>query len=819
MYGSDDVAMRWSTGFSSESLADLADAFERLPRRRLVLLGAEGAGKTAVSVALAHELLSRRGSSQPGTTQPNRPIPVLFPLGASDPGDLLTYRPPSSRRRVPQPGPFDQWLARQLVSRYGWAFGGPRRRALRHALTLVRDGRVLPILDEFDAWAGSSARAVTMIGDSPHPIIVNCRSDEYTSAVNGVDEHWYRVPLDGAAVLELQPVPPEQATAYLRQVTPDHHQAKWDEVFARLDRSPDGPLAEAMATPFMLWLAGIGYGARDAGPGGLLDASRFPDRTSVQSRLIDTFIDAGDPDRRDPDWARRHWAPLAFLAARLRRSGTSELAWWRLPAELPPHLTGAVLGGLGGVCTVLTVIAGAALGRWTDVVTTLGPDMAGRVGLWAAMDVVPVGIAFAVVVALLTGIAGWQAARRSPAPVTFTWRLGSRPRILIEESTRGAAFGAAGATLFVAILMVLFGRDPAWHMAPAGYLIAVPAGAVMLLMQGQVMTDTTQGDRPSGVLRNDRRAALVSMAFSAIVTGVLAGLVLKLVVRPADNPPVLATAFTFGVGAAIVRGARAAWLHFTIARIWLAARSPLPWQLIRFLDQAYESRHKGLRRVGGVYEFRHRLLRERLAHRWENQHPEPVRRDGRRRWWVAMTAGCALVVTAGAVGATGGPSRTTPTVACDAVAAHRPVEAPVPVVLHRTGCVLRATTDVFTNYRDKIDADTGEPGRGSTERLVGPVRDGGLADLIVEYHRIRSASDTPSFALVRAGRPGGYQTCRTFQQRPGRLVATIRHSEIRRGDQLCVLTDERRTALVQVVEPPTPPRPRMVVDVTVWADR
>ncbi len=56
-----------------------------------------------------------------------------------------------------------------------------------------------------------------------------------------------------------------------------------------------------------------------------------------------------------------------------------------------------------------------------------------------------------------------------------------------------------------------------------------------------------------------------------------------------------------------------AWPSCEIARIWLAMRHRLPWQLMGFLDDAH--RRGVLRQSGAVYQFRHIELQHRLAAR------------------------------------------------------------------------------------------------------------------------------------------------------------------------------------------------------------
>ncbi|MFD8396567.1 hypothetical protein ACFV2N_47225 [Streptomyces sp. NPDC059680] len=63
----------------------IADVFESVPTRRLVVLGEPGAGKTMLLIRLLLGLLERR--------LPGGPVPVLFPLASWDPvqQDLYTW--------------------------------------------------------------------------------------------------------------------------------------------------------------------------------------------------------------------------------------------------------------------------------------------------------------------------------------------------------------------------------------------------------------------------------------------------------------------------------------------------------------------------------------------------------------------------------------------------------------------------------------------------------------------------------------------------------------------------------------------------------
>jgi hypothetical protein len=64
-----------------------------------------------------------------------------------------------------------------------------------------------------------------------------------------------------------------------------------------------------------------------------------------------------------------------------------------------------------------------------------------------------------------------------------------------------------------------------------------------------------------------------------------------------------------------------AWGRYTSARIWAGLRGYLPWDLMRFLEDAHQ---RGvLRQVGPVYQFRHTALGERLANGTAPVAPRP----------------------------------------------------------------------------------------------------------------------------------------------------------------------------------------------------
>lgn len=68
-----------------------------------------------------------------------------------------------------------------------------------------------------------------------------------------------------------------------------------------------------------------------------------------------------------------------------------------------------------------------------------------------------------------------------------------------------------------------------------------------------------------------------------------------------------------GSASFIIDGLSMAWWSYSMARIVLAASGTFPWRVIRFLEDSYD--YGVLRRVGGVYQFRHAGLQDYLSGR------------------------------------------------------------------------------------------------------------------------------------------------------------------------------------------------------------
>ncbi|HEX5493984.1 MAG TPA: hypothetical protein VFX70_05335 [Mycobacteriales bacterium] len=121
-------------------------------------------------------------------------------------------------------------------------------------------------------------------------------------------------------------------------------------------------------------------------------------------------------------------------------------------------------------------------------------------------------------------------------------------------------------------------------------------------------------------------------------------------------------------------------------------------------------------------------------------------------------------------------------------------------VIVKKDYVLRPSQFFTTNDQDKVDIDSGCPGRGETKIQIGPERCGRLADLIVDSEGVHTADGGPHLLRLDRSVHGSYGVCRAaLTGRPHRAVGNIDVDYLMVGDQLCVATDERDTGLVSVV--------------------
>ncbi|CAM5530975.1 NACHT domain-containing protein [Streptomyces abikoensis] len=565
----------------------VAAVFARLPRRRLVVIGKPGAGKTVMAILLTLDLLEERQAQGGG------PVPVLLTLSSWDPRTEHLHT----------------WAARRLLEEYpalaNAAVFGPDA-----ARRLVTEGLVLPVLDGLDEMpVPLHAKAIEALdGISPGaPFVLTCRSEEYEAAVVAGG-----TVLATAAVVELEPVGVREVIAFLtaRGVAGGD---RWSAVAARLRTDSGGAPAKVLSSPLMSALARVVYTDPARDPAELLDPVRFADPASIEDHLLDAFIPAVYAHRPPPPTAgdapggapllfpaeaARAW--LVFLAGHLQRRRTRELAWWRLHQALPRavRLTGALaLQLLTGLIVAVGMAVAAPLG------VALAAGLSG--GFGAGLVVVP-----------------------PDRPGFVNIRVRGRKRLFVRRLVQGLCLGlvlmlGCGAGISAAAVLGVGVEGGPWEVTKAVFVgglgVGTAFGAMLWL---NVPADTIRSRNPMSVLRDDRTVIGVRVLVESLGSGLLAGLLMSQPYSGLRIGIAPALAFGFGAGLALALAGRRsvhaqtglaanAWGWFLLARTWFALRGKLPWRLMAFLDDAH--RRGVLRQVGAVYQFRHARLQDRLA--------------------------------------------------------------------------------------------------------------------------------------------------------------------------------------------------------------
>jgi DNA-binding SARP family transcriptional activator len=591
-------------------LSGLITVFRALPKRQLVVLGEPGAGKTALAVLLTLGLLAN--------PEPGEPVPVLLPVSSWDPRKEHLY----------------SWLAHKLTEEYP-GLGNAAAYGPHAEQRLVADERVMPVLDGLDEAPpelhAAAIDAIDLATAGGRPLVITCRSTEYEEAVLRGS-----VILSSAMVVEMQPVGVEDAARFLTARQPPGH-SRWQPVVEHLRRHPHGPLARVMSTPLMVDLARTAYSGPVGDPADLSDAVRFPDRASIEEHLLDVFLPAAYPQQLprlssaagirpvallqcEPEQARR-W--LTFLARHLQSARTRDFAWWQLAKAIPQPARGlvfafpsavifAVAGELAGGSHV-GIVYGVAFGLAGFAANSLG-----RVPLPLRVELRFRGTAarflrrFAtgLVIGMVLGL-GWFLSRGlvlmlgvvfglafgahvwldTPADAS---RVSSPLTVLKQDRTAALSY-----TLTYALSIGTF-YVVADTFTRVGTYVPVFGGSfdiALALATGLVATPLARSafGWPGGVAYGLAAAAAGGLVFphaSTFLKGLLAG-----------------TVFGIAVGVAIFLSR--AWGSFVLTRAWLAMRGRTPLRLMRFLADAH--RRAVLRQAGGVYQFRHARLQDKLG--------------------------------------------------------------------------------------------------------------------------------------------------------------------------------------------------------------
>ncbi|MEU8786419.1 NACHT domain-containing protein [Streptomyces sp. NPDC048637] len=589
---------------------DIAAVFGRVVSRRLVILGEPGAGKTVLALSLVLKLLDQR--------QDGDPVPVLLSVGSWDPERESLHA----------------WMARRLGE------DDPRLRARSEsqptlAWELIKAGWVLPVLDGLDEIP-SAARRTALVAlnralKRGEPLVVTCRAKEYEQAVK-------ENVLIAAAVVELCPLDQPVLQKYLQVTTPPRQAGKWDEVFAELEDHPDGPVARALTTPLMAWLARTAYAGTGARPATLVASDddgnrRFADQTAVENHLLGRFVPAVYSSDLSEEGSRE-WASedahrwLSFLAWHLRRLGADGVAWWEIGTTMRRSSRMVVVG----------LVAGLLFGLIVWLVDGL-MYVTGGLGLTPGFVFVN-GLMNGAEAALICGLAhgiwprlngdalkpsrvririrGWE---RTLGPRTIPRLLGGLGLGLAVGLMDGLVTGLGHALMFDRVPWLMIGLVDAVY-----YGLVLGGGASLVLGATawfEAPIDTTTATSPAGLLNTNRTTVLFQALALGPVFGIVAGFgrwfvadlfhgYLWGVTLEWGFTDGLRYGFQLGLGGWLAAGlSLTAWGQWVVlARIWLPLTGRLPWAVSAFLKDAH--RRGVLRQSGAYYQFRHARLQSHL---------------------------------------------------------------------------------------------------------------------------------------------------------------------------------------------------------------
>jgi hypothetical protein len=625
------------------------EIFLQQPRRRWVILGEAGAGKTVLAAELARRLLLDPSQSE-GL------LPISLPA--------VVWNP---RRES-----LSDCLARQLSANYAWLSN-------THARVLVSDGKLLPILDGLDEMRPSLRKAAIAEINGygwDRPLVVTSRRDEYWEAV----EEFGGRGVARSGIVGLCPMLPQDIKIYLDPTS----SGRWVRVFSKLDVDPEGPLAEVLTTPLMLWLANVIYSSKS--PDDLADSPFFSSRTAIEHYLLGELVPAVYAEGAGQRNARKfkctveqaqRW--LGFLAGddhikykpwndmssgvisilRRRRNpdefpDAGTLAWWQFRAAA----RGWRLLGMGlravllfGVITVLLALVLARHGSWRHVGYLGDLVLGGPIGRLIRPTVDKLGTAAAprtaqnlpqVFLAQLrpAGVFGgilpvafipliWYLfyAIFVGSPLLGPKRLQFRAllvlsKILIGMILCGVVCVGAAILISASALSVYTTSHPSYRAVDVPAVISSRSTLLSLLavcLLGLTWIPLSFASRadifgavgPPELLRLDRQADLVTTLSHRSLLSM--GIWLFCGPRLAVAYAVFAISATL---VAITLGGQRAFASrsYTDARIWLACRGRLPWRTMHFLADA--SSRGVLRQVGAVYQFRHIRLQKQLEDSW-----------------------------------------------------------------------------------------------------------------------------------------------------------------------------------------------------------
>jgi hypothetical protein len=545
------------------------EVYARLPYGRLVLVGGPGAGKTGAMILLLLAALASRAS----LAQKDRmrvPVPIWLTLGGWNPYAMTLH----------------EWAV-STISR-DHPFLRAREYGFSAAASLLHRGLVALFLDGLDEMPEATrAQALKRIDDEARAlrVVITSRTEEYQQASQANQ-------LGNTAIVELRPIRPTAAAAYLLRWRAGSNFQQWQTLASYLRLNPTSVIAQALDNPLSLSLVRDAYVRKD--PAGLIDADKFKTVESVRVHLIEQLLVTAYPDSDHRRFAT-HW--LAWMAHHMDTN--RDLLWWHIPTWINRwqlRLAAMVC------CLVFSgVCCGLMLWFW------FGRSSGGQLTLGNAF-VWGFGLGIAVGLAGLLSVMGV----REPRAVIVRWpRARELGRILIVE------FGLLISCAFGLVGLV------AWSNRQGTSTISFAVASVLILLVLSVpvgwlafaffnLWAKPLANSPSATAaetyRADRRACMLNGLVVGFAGGITPLLLLALVDGWYLGLGLGSGVLTAGFLAGFARGqVPILWLTELVLACHGRGRVHFPHLLADALDRQL------IRQAGTVYQFRHAAIQDHLA--------------------------------------------------------------------------------------------------------------------------------------------------------------------------------------------------------------
>lgn len=588
-------------GDPDQAAKRLAERFDQPDaKKRMVVLGEPGSGKTFVAISLVVGLLDRWTGDQP--------IAVYLPLSSWDP---LTDG-------------LDDWIVRTIADEH---YSGDERTPRK----LLTARRLVPVIDGLDELPEHLRRLAvrrinqTLTGD--RMLVVTCRTAEYEDVLTGGAPELLRAP-----AVEVLPVTRKDLLARLREVP------AWADVASHVASRPDGPVAKALSTPLMLSLFSSVYLERDTAD--LLDETKLGNKHAVEDHIIDLRLDTAYPDEKSSgQWTSekaKRW--LGFLARQMHQYDERDITWRKLAFRA--GMTAAPL---------ITVVAVAVIGLiWLAATLPSVNVVSSSVGVNAVTLLTSFTPLTAVLVGTL-GAATWLAFRRERKAQTHP----EQHRRRVRGFNRGLLTGFATTVIAGIVLILAPVESITDSFVNVVYTSAVVCSTLALAVvcgagvgMHEMLVEHSAAKRAQDELRREKVSTVVAACASGLLIGALSvgtaiitvevgaylgqrfarsfGLdtVTDLKMPPLASymdwqltRPVVTMLAVSSVLVAVLCGltlaATRAWPRLISTRVRLALSGHLPWRLRQFISDA--TRRGLLRQAGAAHQFGHVLLQERLV--------------------------------------------------------------------------------------------------------------------------------------------------------------------------------------------------------------